>query len=685
MTGCSGLPESPRRPVVDEIHGRTIVDHYRWLEDDQDPEVVRWSRAQNDLTERVLGSRPEREVFHDQLVHLLAGDTVGSAVIRENRVFFTYRMGSQDQPALYIRDLVEEGSQRVLVDPNPLSGEGTVSLDWWHVSPGGNLVAYGLSQDGDEWSTLRVIRVDGGEILPLEIPRTRHSSVAWDSDEGGFHYTRYPQKGDVPEGEEDYHRRVFYHKLGTDPLNDPMVFGEGRAKEDSYFISRSTGGRYLLLIANQGWNRGDVYVQEEGQTEFTPIATGEDALFWGQIVDRTLFLLTNYRAPRYRVVAVDLTDPKPSSWREVIPENEEMTLQVMRVSGGRLLVAGLVDASSRLSIHEVDGTRVMDVDPGTLGTVSDLAAEPGNPVALVRFESFFQAPTLYRIHMGTGQMSPWLQSHSPIDPGLVEINQVFYRSRDGTRVPMFIMHRKDLELHGPAPTLLTGYGGFNISRTPTYSPAQYPWIERGGIFALANLRGGSEYGEQWHRGGMMENKQNVFDDFIAAGEYLVGEGYTDKEHLGIMGRSNGGLLVGAAMTQRPDLFRAVICGVPLLDMVRFHRFLIANMWTSEYGSPDDPAAFEWIYDYSPYHHVKEGEEYPGVYLFTASSDTRVHPLHARKMTALLQYATRRDPTERPVLLTVESAAGHGAGKPVGKVVSEQASILAFLAWQLGLE
>ncbi|MDQ7793020.1 MAG: prolyl oligopeptidase family serine peptidase [bacterium] len=674
-------PPTARHPVIDTLHGEAIADPYRWLEE-EDQAVATWTEAQNRYAEAVLDSLPERAAFARELDDLLQQDAVGDAALRGRRVFYTLRRAGEAQFALWVQDLDGRSPPRALVDPNRESREGTLALDWWHASPSGDLVAYGLLWDGDEWSTLHVLRTDTGEVLADRIPRARYASVAWDADEQGLLYTRYPRAGDVPPGEENYHRHVFHHRLGDDPAVDPLVYGRDRPKEEMYGVERSGCGRHLLLTISHGWTRTDVYVRREGDGGFQAVAVGKDALFTGQIEGDTLYLLTNYRAPRYRVLAIDLSDLREEAWRELVPEQEDVILQEFRLAGGKLLISGLKDAASRLYLYEPAAGCCDEVDLGIKGTVSGMAAEAANAVALIRFESFTMPPVLYRLDVTGGAAEIWLGGRPPADAGEVDVSQVFYRSADGTRVPMFLVRRRGIT--GPVPALLTGYGGFNLSRTPVYSPECLSWIRRGGLYAVANLRGGSEYGEDWHRAGMLEKKQNVFDDFIAAAEHLIEAGWTDPGRLGISGRSNGGLLVGAALTQRPELFRAVVCGVPLLDMLRYHHFLIARLWVTEYGSADDPEAFRWLRAYSPYHRVEKGTEYPAVFLFTAVSDTRVHPLHARKMAAMLQYATRSDPVSRPVILTVETEAGHGVGKPVGKIVRQQAAVLAFLGWQTGL-
>ncbi len=687
-------PDTPKRIVVDMVHGVEIRDPYRWLEDGRSPEVREWTLTQNMRSNAVFQQLPERQLIAQRISQLMSQDMVGTPVLRGGRLFFTKRIQGKNQPVLMVMDPEQTdgkpGSAQVLVDPNQLSTAGIVALDWWHPSPDGSMLAYGLSERGDEWSVLHILNVDTGELLPERIERTRYAGVTWKQDNQGFYYGRYPKPGEVPPGEENYNRHIYFHKLGTDPDKDPKIFGEGRPKELSYGTSLSDDGKYLLLTVSHGWNRTDLYVRDEQAdgAEFKPVVEGKDGIFYGKIIGDTLYIITNFQAPRYKIAVVDLSNPAMDNWKTIIPESPDLTIDRVEFAKGHIIISGLKHAVSHLYVYTLDGELVREIPLPTLGTITGITASLDSSIFYFRFESFLVPPAVYRCDIekdATPEVV--LASAKGVDPDLATIEQVFYSSKDGTRVPMFILKRRGLDISkaGPVPTVLSGYGGFNISRTPTYSPAIIPWIESGGIYASANLRGGSEYGESWHRAGMLQNKQNVFDDFIYAGKYLIENGYTDPEHLGIWGRSNGGLLVGAALTQRPDLFRAVACGVPLLDMVRYHKFLIAYLWCSEYGNPDDPEAFKWLYAYSPYHNVKENVSYPAVYTYTAESDTRVDPMHARKMTALLQDVSSRTPSKGPVLLTVEADAGHGVGKPVYKVVDEQANIWGFFAWQLGLE
>ncbi len=686
-------PHAPVRPVIDNVHGIVIEDPYRWLEDGESQETLEWTEAQNHRTRYVLDQLEERPRLAARLTEILSQETVGSPVLKGNALFYTRREKGANQPLLCCRTLSHGslGDERVVLDPNETSASGLVALDWWYPSDDGNLLAYGYSEKGDEWSILRVLDIAAGKVLPDTIERCRNAGVVWEKDGRGFYYTRYPKPGQVPPGDEFYYRKVYHHTLGTDPSADTLVYGEGRPKDEMYGVSLSDSGKYLLLTVTHGWNSTDLYFRDETKpgSPFVPVIVGVDALFHGRIMGDTLYIHTNWNASRYKVMAVDLTQPKLGKWKEIIPEAPDFTLESVTFAGGKIVVSGLKDAVSHLYCYDIDGSGKREINLPALGAITGVAGQMTGTDLLFVFESFALAPSIYHLNLQSqGDPEVLLASKQSVDPSSILVKQVIYPSKDGTRIPMFVLHKASVPAgepgSQPVPTLLTGYGGFNLPRTPNYSPTAIPWLENGGIYAVANLRGGSEYGEAWHRAGMRENKQNVFDDYAAAGEYLVAQGYTDVEHLGAFGRSNGGLLMGATITQRPDLFKALVCGVPLLDMVRYHKFLIAYIWASEYGDPDNPDEFKWLYAYSPYHRVNPKTVYPAMYTFTATSDSRVDPCHARKMTARLQAAQEVSASTNPILLNVEADAGHGVGKPLYKVVGEQADMWAFLAWQLGL-
>jgi len=674
-------PVSRRERVVETLHGHVVADPFRWLEDGDSAQTRLWIDEQNARTRGVLDALPGRDRVAARLEQLLAIGDITLPEPRQGRYFFERRDGLQNQAVLYMRD----GSDReqLLIDPNSLNSEGTTALDWWYPSQDGHLLCYGLSQGGDERSTLRVLDIDAGLDLRDQIANTRAASVAWLADSTGFYYTRYPSADDVPAGEDAYHRHVYCHHLGTDPSADTLIFGEGRDPTDWPSVSLSPDGRYLFVTVSRGWDQSDCYLRLEAPTPgpFMPVIENEAVLSSGHVFGGTVYLLTNLDAPRYRLFAIDPLDRERSHWREIVPEHPEAVLEDAHVGGGRLLLTYLERATSRLELRTLTGEHVAEVPLPGIGSVAGITGEWESNEAFFSFASFTVPPTIQRYDIGGGGISTWASIKAPVPLHELDVRQLWYPSRDGTQISMFVIARHDLPMDGSSPAVLTGYGGFNISMTPSYSRALAFWLERGGVYAVPNLRGGGEYGEAWHAAGMLEHKQNVFDDFIAAAEFLCASGFTSTSRLSISGGSNGGLLVGAAITQRPDLFRAAVCAVPLLDMLRYHQFQLARLWIAEYGCSDDPAQFECLWRYSPYHHVTDGVAYPAVLLLSGESDTRVDPLHARKMAARLQEATS---SGLPVLLRIETNVGHGAGRPLAKTLAEQTDIWTFLCWQLGV-
>ncbi|MEA2725274.1 MAG: prolyl oligopeptidase [Gemmatimonadales bacterium] len=674
-------PETPSSNVVDTLHGEAIADPYRWLEDGNTPETRLWTEQQNAVTEAYLAGAPGRERIGRRLEELLGIGVLGTPTPKRGRYFYIRRDGRQNQPVLYWRDGVD-GGDRVAVDPNALNDAGTTALDWYYPSEDGRLLAYGLSENGNEESVLHLLEVGTGRDLPDRIPRMRAASLAWLPDSTGFYYTRYPEPQEVPEGEEQYHRALYFHRLGTDPAADPLVFRPA-AKEYWPGVGLSPEGRWLIVSVARTFDQVDLYLQDlTTGGELVPVARDLPASFEGEIAHGRLFMRTNLDAPTYRLYAVDPERPERSSWREIVPPRADAVLESVAVAGGRLALGYLERASSRLRLTDLDGGLIQDVALPALGSLFGFGAEWDGRELFYGFSSYSVPPSVYRIDLATGTSLLWRQVEATIDPTRFEVGQVSYPSSDGTAISMFLVHRRGLVRNGDNPTYLTAYGGFNISMTPAFSRSLLLWLERGGVVAVPNIRGGGEYGEGWHQAGILANKQNSFDDFIAAAEWLIRERYTRPERLAVAGGSNGGLLMGAALTQRPELFRAVLIQVPLLDMLRYHRFLIARLWIPEYGSAEDPEQFRWLRAYSPYHHVRPGVAYPAVLLATAESDTRVDPMHARKMAARLQAATS---AERPVLLRLEAKAGHGAGKPLSKVQQELTDSWTFVFSELGVE
>jgi prolyl oligopeptidase len=677
-------PLTPRDEVADVWHGERVIDPYRWLEDTASERTRAWTDAQNARTRAVLDPLPQRRYFAQRLRELLAVGLLDTPRPVNGRIFHTRRAGTQRQSILYVRDGVA-GTDRPLVDPNVLDAAGLVTIDWYYPSHDAKYVAYGLSRGGDEMSTLHVVEVATGRELPERIPHTQRSTVAWAGD--GFYYAANPAPGSVAPGDEHYHRRVRFHRLGDDPAGDETVFGEGRPKEDIVWARTSPNGRWVLFHAFKGWTRSDLYLLDRSAPErgLCVVVEGEPGISEGLPRDDAIWIRTDLDAPNYRVVRAEFDAPERSRWKTVVPESEH-ALEAFHVTRSHIAVVTLERATSRVALWHKDGRHDRDIPLPGLGMVEFVNGDHTGDLVGFTYQSFTVPAIAFAADARSGAVREIVRLPAPagLDPESIVVEQTTYASKDGTEVSMFLVHRGDVRPTGAVPTILNGYGGFNISRTPQYIVGAAAWVEAGGLFALPNLRGGGEYGERWHRAGMLERKQNVFDDFHAAAEALIARGWTNAEHIGVAGGSNGGLLTGAALTQRPDLFGAVYCAVPLLDMLRYQNFLIARFWIAEYGSAEDPEQYRWLREYSPYHHVREGIRYPAVLFTTAEGDSRVDPMHARKMAALLQAQSAEDP-DATVLLRVDRDAGHGIGKPLDKQVDDLADQCSFLAWRLGLE
>ena len=682
----SDAPVFTRRDdVVDTWFGRRVADPYRWLESSDDPEVKAWVAAQNRRTEHTLRALPVWEPLHARITQLLTIGEISLPTVRrgarKSRYFHTRRHGHENQPVLLYRDGAS-GEDHVLVDPNALSAAGTTALDWYVPSTEGALLAYGVSEGGTEESTLFVRDVATGKDLPDRITRARYSSVCWLPGGKRFFYSRFPAPGSVPKDEEKYHRRIYEHVLGSDPDKDPLIF-ESADMTDFPSCTISPDGRWLLVRVHQGWSKSSVWLADthDKKLVLTELTEGAEHVYDPLAVNDRIYVRTNEGAPRYALYAVDPARPARKNWKLVIPEHAHDVLNDFNVVAGQLFVGYLDDASSRLLRFDLSGKRLGEVSLPTLGSNGGVTGLPDGDEAFYDFESIAHPPVVKRLNVHSGKTEVFAEVSAPVVGSDFAVQRGNAKSADGTLVPYLLVHKKDVAIDtADAPTLLYGYGGFNVSLLPRFSRITLAWLEQGGVYVQANLRGGGELGEDWHRAGQLDKKQNVFDDFAAVARDLIERRITRTERLGIYGRSNGGLLVAAAVTQHPELFRAAVSAVPLTDMLRYDNFLIAKLWVSEYGSPHDAQQFEWLYAYSPYHHVEEHTPYPAVLMMTADGDTRVDPMHARKMAAALQHATS---SKRPVLLRTEDAAGHGQGKPMSKVAEEYADLYAFLLWQLG--
>lgn len=672
-TNAQAPPATRKDDVTETIHGVQIADPYRWLEDQDSPETRTWIKAQNDYTHSLLDKWPGRDTLRARLTELMKVDTIGTPTERNGRYFFKKRLANQDQGVLYLRKGLT-GADEVLIDPNPMSPDKSISVGLDDVSKDGTEIAYSLRRGGEDETSVRFFNVDARRDLSDILPKSRYFGVSLTPDKSGAYYSR-----NDPEGP-----RVYYHSMGTDPAKDQQIFGKGYGPEIIIGVSLSEDGRYLLIQVFHGaaGDHVEIYYRDLLSHEPPkPVVNDISARFIGDIGGGQLFMQTDWKAPKGRVLVVDLNNPARDHWREVIPEGNAVIESVSLV-GGKLVVNYTENASTRMKVFEPTGRHIRDIELPTIGSAGGVNGRWSSPEAFYSFTSFAVPSTIYRYDVATGKQIVWARLKVPIQSEKFEVKQVWCESKDGTRVPMFLLYLKGTKLDGSNPTLLTGYGGFDASETPYFSEMAALWAEQGGVFADANLRGGGEFGEAWHKAGMLEKKQNVFDDFIAAAEWLTQNGYTNPGRLAIEGGSNGGLLVGAALTQRPELFRAVVCAFPLLDMIRYQKFLVARYWVPEYGSSDDPVQFKWLYAYSPYHHVTAGVKYPAVLLVSGDFDTRVAPLHARKMAALLQASTGSD---HPILLRYDTEAGHSqGGMPVTKRVAQAADELEFLFWQLGM-
>jgi prolyl oligopeptidase len=685
-------PPTEVRPVTDTLHGETIVDPYRWLEGDAKgaltPEVSAWTDAQLAYTREVLDNLPGRKAVEARLRELMEVGTISAPRMRGNRYFYGKRDGDENQARVFVRE-GWNGKPRLLLDPNTLDAKGLVTISWTSPDPAGRFLAFGMYRAGDENSTLYVLDVDSGRWLADEIPG-KVGGVDWLPDSTGFFYRSLENVKDP------YSGQVMFHRLGSHPRQDVRLFRQYTKEQDAKLattygpgFSASEDGRWGLLSYATGTSTNDLWAIDldryfrTGEFLKTDVIVGSESTSRGPVLGDSLYLHTTDGAKNGRVVAVDLNAPARAGWKTLVPERKDVTIRGVSLARGILVVSLLKDAATRVELYTLDGRPLGELPLPGIGSAY-LSTSQDRTEAFFGYTSFNEPSAVYRVDLATKKSELWERPTVPVDPSIVDVKQVFVTSKDGARVPMFVVHRKGLKLDGTNPTLLYAYGGFNVSQTPTFSATLFPWFEAGGVYALAGLRGGGEYGDAWHEAGMLEKKQNVYDDFIAAAEWLVEQKYTTSAKLAVSGGSNGGLLTGAVLTQRPELFSAVVSAVPLLDMLRYQSFLMARYWVPEYGSAENAGQFRFLRAYSPYHNVKKGTKYPAVLLTAGENDSRVHPLHARKMTALLQASTASDPATKPVLLWVDREAGHGQGKPLALRVRDVADQRMFLMWQLGM-
>jgi prolyl oligopeptidase len=676
-------PETRRGDVADVQFGETIVDPYRWLENDVrgDPEVADWVRQENKATDAYLDTLASRGAIRKRLKALWNYERYGVPRKRGGRYFYTFNSGLQNQSVLLVRDGLD-GKERELLDPNRWARDGATALDEWRPSNNGDLLLYAIQDGGSDWRTLRLIDVPTGKPLDDEIKWVKFSALAWDGDGKGFFYSRFP----APRKGADFQalnldHQVYYHRIGTPQSADRLLYATPGRPRLNHRVETTQDGRYALITSSEGTDdRYELTLFDLAETDPQPRklirGLNNEWALAGSIGSRFYFR-TNLAAPRQRVVMIDVADRKAKPV-EIVPQGSD-TLVGTSLVGNRLILAYLGDAKTEAVLHELNGQPVGPITLPDIGTGAGFGGRVGDPETFFSFSSFATPSTIYRFNTATRKMEAFIRPKLAFDPDEYLVDQKFYRSKDGTEVPMFVVRRRTTQPGAPA--LLYGYGGFNISMTPGFSPAILGWMEMGGVYAVANLRGGGEYGKLWHEAGRLERKQNVFDDFIAAGEYLISSGISAKGRLAAMGRSNGGLLIGAVVNQRPDLFAAVNPAVGVMDMLRFTRFTAGRYWIDDYGDPAREADFRVLRGYSPYHNIRSGVDYPAIMVTTADTDDRVVPGHSFKYAAALQGA---DIGTKPHLIRVETRAGHGSGKPTDKLIDEYADLWAFLGHWTGM-
>jgi len=677
-------PISQKIDLVEDYHGTKVSDPYRWLEDPDSDETKAWVEAQNQVTFGYLGEITVREKIKQRITQLWDYEKYSIPFKQANRYFYFKNDGLQNQSVLYTLNSLD-GEARVLLDPNKLSEDGTVALSGMAISEDGNLMAYGLSASGSDWQEWKVLNVETGEDLADHLKWIKFSGAAWTHDNQGFFYSRYDEPNEATKLEDvNYYQKLFYHRLGTPQSEDVLIYHRPDEKEWGFSGSVTEDGKYLII---SGWRGSEpknlIFYQDLTVTNAEVIELISEFEASYSLIDNdgdVFWFRTDLDAPKGKVIAIDIKTPAKENWQEIIPEAEEV-LSDVGVLNNQFVTDYLKDARSEIKIFDLNGSFVREVELPGIGSVNGFGGKRYDTETFYSFTSFTTPATIYRYDMVSGESTIFRQPNVDFNPEDYEIKQVFYVSKDGSNVPMFITHKKGLRLDGNNPTYLYGYGGFNVSLTPSFSVSALVWLEMGGVFVDTNLRGGGEYGEKWHEAGMKLNKQNVFDDFIAAAEWLIANKYTSPQKLAIGGGSNGGLLVGACMTQRPDLFAAALPAVGVLDMLRFHKFTIGWAWCSEYGSAENQEEFEALYAYSPLHNLQPGTAYPATLIITADHDDRVVPAHSFKFAAALQEAHRG---ENPVLIRIETKAGHGAGKPTAKIIEESADKWAFLVRVLNI-
>ncbi|WML49037.1 prolyl oligopeptidase family serine peptidase [Neobacillus sp. PS3-34] len=664
--------------IVEDFHGTMVVDPYRWLEDPNSKETIQWGKELGEKCEAYFKDTSTREEDKTRLTELWNYPKLFVPKRVKDKLFYQKNDGLQNQAVMYKKDGEED---TVLLDPNKLSDDGTVAMTNYAFSGDGRYLAYATSTHGSDWQEIYVREIESRRDLEDHIQFVKFTSIAWTPDYSGFFYSRFPEPGTVSEEDEGNYHKVYFHQLGTLQDQDTLIFEHPDNKELMFTTFVTNDDQYICLHVSHGTAaQNRFYLKKLGSTgEFTRLLDEQDAEYSYIHNEGTLFYFkTDLEAPRGRIIAIDIENPSHDNWKEIVGEQENV-IDAVKFINGQFVIAYLADAFHQVHLYNEDGSYEKQIDIPVIGSLTDLSGKHDQTEMFFGMTSFLSPTVVYRYDFLNGELEVFAESELKIDTSQFETKQVFYTSNDGTKVPMFLTMKKNLPLNGQNPVILYGYGGFNVSMTPGFNPAILRWLEKGGIYAVTNLRGGSEYGEDWHKAGMLDKKQNVFDDFISAGEYLINNNYTSKNKLSISGGSNGGLLVAACMVQRPDLFGAVICRVPVIDMLRYHKFTIGKYWISEYGNAENAEQFPFLYAYSPLHNIKEGQKYPPVLIATAESDDRVVPAHAKKFAATLLEKASEDST---IVLRLEAKAGHRLGKPTSKLIDEWADFYAFLDKEL---
>lgn len=672
-------PESKKMEVTDDYHGAVVADPYRWLEDDKSEETAEWVKAQNEVTFGYLEQIPFREQVKERLAEIWDYPRYSATFKRGNRYFYFFNTGMQNQSVLYVQESLEDEG-RVLLDPNLLSDDGTVSLSNLGVSKDGKYLAYGISRGGSDWNEIFVMEIESGKKLDDHLKWIKFSGISWH--ENGFYYSRYDEPADSELSDKNEFHKVFYHAIGTPQSEDRLVYENKNHPLRNYYADVTDDERFLIIYESESTSGNAMYVKDLTKRNAKFEAVVQDFENDYSVVDDydgKLLVRTNHDAPKYQLVEIDPAKTAKENWKTILPEEEEVLGSVTLI-GGKIVASYMKDAYSQAFIYDMDGNKVNDLNLPGIGTMGGMNGDKDDNIAFYGFTSFTYPTTIYKYDIDKNESTVYRAPEIDFDASAYETKQVFYESADGTQIPMFIVHKKGIEMNGKNPTLLYGYGGFNVSLTPGFSVIRLLLLEQGGVFAMPNLRGGGEYGKEWHDAGTKERKQNVFDDFIAAAEYLIENGYTSSDHLAIQGGSNGGLLVGAIMTQRPNLVKVALPAVGVFDMLRYHLFTIGWAWASDFGRSDVAEEFEYLIEYSPLHNVKYGTCYPATMITTADHDDRVVPAHSFKFAATLQ---ENHGCNNPVLIRIDTKAGHGAGKPTSMIIEEYADLYSFMFFNVG--